>query len=48
MRELKRVFHGEPTDELAIHSLNEEVIIGNYCESPYNYYCEYCDEYYQL
>lgn len=46
-RELKRVFHGEPDDELAATSLNEEIIIGNCCESRYNYYCEYCDEFFQ-
>ena len=35
-------------DELAIESINGEVIIGNYCKSYYNYYCEYCDEFFQL
>ena len=47
-RQLKRVFHGEPTDELAIESLENEIIIGNWCESNYNYYCEYCDEFFEL
>jgi hypothetical protein len=47
-RKLKKVFHGEPTDELAIESFENEVIIGNCCESTYNYYCEYCDEFFQL
>lgn len=44
-RKLKRVFYGEPTDEMAIESLENEVIIGNFCQSTYNYYCEYCDEF---
>ena len=47
-RELKKVFHASPTDELAIESLENEIIIGNCCESDYNYYCEYCDEFFQL
>ena len=47
-KELKRVFHGEPNDEMAIESLNDEIIIGNCCESNYNYYCEYCDEFFEL
>ena len=47
-RELKKVFHGEPTDELAIESLGNEIIIGNCCESNYDYYCDYCDEFFQL
>ena len=47
-RSLKKVFHGEPTDELAIESLNNEIIIGSFCESDYNYYCEYCDEFFKL
>ena len=46
-RELKKVFHG-PTDELAIESLDGEIIFGNCCESEYNYYCENCDEFFQL
>ncbi|MFM5883383.1 MULTISPECIES: hypothetical protein [Methanobrevibacter] len=48
MRELKKVFHGEPTTELAIESLENEIIIGNSCMGNYNYYCEYCDEFFQL
>lgn len=47
-RKLKKVFHGEPADELAIESFENEVIIGNCCESEYNYYCEYCDEFFSL
>ncbi len=47
-RELKKVFHGAPTDELAIESFEHEIIIGNHCESIYNYYCEYCDEFFAL
>ena len=46
MRELKRVFHGQIDDELAVESLNGAIIIGNCCESNYNYYCEYCDEFF--
>lgn len=48
MRPLKKVFHGEPTDELAIESLENEVIIGNCCGSEYNHYCENCDEFFSL
>ncbi|WP_407415718.1 hypothetical protein [Methanobrevibacter sp.] len=48
MKQLKRVFHDDSDDELAIESINGEVIIGNYCKSYYNYYCEYCDEFFQL
>ncbi|MER2014550.1 MAG: hypothetical protein ABS871_08005 [Methanobrevibacter sp.] len=47
-RELKRVYHGEPTDELAIESLKNEILIGNCCQSDYNFYCEYCDEFFSL
>ena len=47
-RQLVKVFHGEPDDDLAIESLNGEFIIGNCCDSSYNYYCEYCDEFFQL
>ncbi|MBQ2831062.1 hypothetical protein [Methanobrevibacter sp.] len=47
-RELKKVFHGDPTDELAIESLDNDIIIGNYCDGNLNYYCEYCDEFFQL
>lgn len=47
-KQLKKVFHGEPTDELAIESLEREIIIGNCCESNCNYYCEYCDEFFSL
>jgi len=47
-RELVKVFHGEPDEELAEESLNNTVIIGNCCESKYNYYCEICDEFFQL
>lgn len=47
-RKLVKVFNGEPGDELAIESLKGEIIIGNCCDSLYNYYCEYCDEYFQL
>lgn len=47
-RKLIRVFHGEPDDELAIQSLSDEIIIGNCCESSYNYYCDNCDEFFQL
>ena len=43
-RELVKVFHGEPNEELAIESLDNPVIIGNCCSSEYNYYCENCDE----
>ena len=46
-RELKKVFH-DTTDEMAIESLTGEIIIGNCCESEFNYYCEYCDEFFQL
>ncbi|MGN0177532.1 MAG: hypothetical protein ACI389_06845 [Methanobrevibacter sp.] len=48
MRELKKVFHGPPSDELAIESLENEIILGNCCTNKYNYYCEYCDEFFQL
>ena len=47
-RQLKKVFHGEPTDELAIESFENEIIIGNCCHSDHNYYCEYCDEFFNL
>ena len=47
-RELKKVYHGEPTEELAIESMENEIIIGNCCHSHNNYYCEYCDEFYSL
>jgi hypothetical protein len=46
-RALKKVFH-DTGDELAIESLKGEVIIGNCCESDYNYYCENCDEFFKL
>ena len=46
-RPLKKVFHGEPTEELALESLNNEIIIGNCCESNHNYYCENCDEFFK-
>ncbi|MBQ7928330.1 MAG: hypothetical protein IJ287_06265 [Methanobrevibacter sp.] len=46
-RQLKKVFH-DTTDEMAIESLNGEVILGNCCESEFNYFCEYCDEFFQL
>ena len=46
-RKLKKVFH-DASDEMAIESLNGEVILGNCCESEYNYYCENCDEFFQL
>ena len=42
-RELVKVFHGEPDEELAEESLNNTIIIGNCC-----YYCEICDEFFQL
>ena len=45
-KNLIKVFHGSPSDELAIESLNNEIIIGNCCECEYNYYCEYCDEFF--
>ena len=45
-RKLKKVFH-DTTDELAIESLNGEIILGNCCKSDYNYYCDYCDEFFQ-
>lgn len=47
-RKLKKVFHGEATDELAVESFENEIIIGNCCNNTYNYYCEYCDEFHQL
>jgi len=47
-RELVKVFHGEPDDELAEESLTNTIIITNCCESENNYYCEYCDEFFQL
>ena len=47
-RELIKVFHGEPDDELAIESMKGEIIIGNCCSSDIDYYCEYCDEYFRL
>ena len=47
-KELIKVFHGAPDDELAIESQNNEIIIGNCCESTYNYYCEYCDEFFKF
>ena len=47
-RELKKVFHGEPDDEMAADSLNGEIIIGNCCSSEYNYYCENCDEFFKI
>ena len=37
----------EPTP-LAIESLNGEIILGNCCNSQYNYYCEYCDEFFEF
>ncbi len=45
-RELKKVYHGEPSDELAVDSLSGEIIIGNCCDIECNYYCEYCDEFF--
>ncbi len=47
-KKMVKVFHGEPDDELAIESFENEVIIGNCCDSSYNYYCEYCDSFFQL
>lgn len=47
-RKLVKVFHGEPDDELAEESLNNTVIIGNWCLIESNYYCEYCDEFFNL
>ena len=47
-RKLIKVFNGKPTDELAIESQNDEIIIGNCCSSDYSYYCDYCDEFFQL
>lgn len=46
-RKLTPVFH-ESNDEMAIESLNNSIIIGNCCESDFNYYCEYCDEFFQF
>lgn len=46
-RKLTRVFHG-PSDELAVYSQSEEIILGNCCSSEYNYYCENCDEFFSL
>ena len=46
-RELKKVFHGA-SDELAVESMNGEIILGNCCESEFNYYCENCDEFFRL
>ena len=46
-RTLKKVFH-DADDELAMESLKGEIIIGNCCESEYNYYCEYCDEFFSI
>lgn len=46
-RELVKVFHGEPTDELAEESFGNTVIIGNCCQNEYNYYCENCDEFFK-
>ncbi len=43
-RKLVKVFN-DTTDELAIASFDGEIILGNCCESEYNYYCEYCDEF---
>jgi len=48
MRPLVKVFHGEDCDELAAESLKGEVIIGNCCDSEYNFYCEYCDEFFLI
>ena len=48
MREIKKVFHGEPDDELAVESMDNKVILGNCCINEYNYYCEYCDEFFQM
>ena len=47
-RKLIKVFHGEPDEELAIESMDNEIIIGNCCESDYNYYCENCDAFFKL
>ncbi|WP_297826117.1 hypothetical protein [uncultured Methanobrevibacter sp.] len=47
-KKLIKVFHGEPGDELAVESLNNEIIIGNCCDSEYSYYCEYCDEFFKI
>lgn len=44
-RKLIRVFH-DTTDKLAVESLNGEIIFGNCCTSKYDYYCEYCDEFF--
>ena len=46
-KKLIKFFHGEPGDELAVESLNNEIIIGNCCDSEYSYYCEYCDEFFK-
>ena len=48
MREMKKVFHGEPDDELAVESMDNKVILGNCCINEYNYYSEYCDEFFQM
>jgi hypothetical protein len=46
-RKLKKVFH-DTTDEMAVESMNGEIILGNCCSSEYNYYCEYCDEFFKF
>lgn len=47
-RKLIPVFHGEPNDEMAVQSMNGEITIGNCCSIEHNYYCEYCDEFFNL
>lgn len=47
-RKLKKVYHDVTSEDLAVESLNGEVIIGNCCGSEYNYYCENCDEFFQI
>ena len=46
-RKLKKVFTAS-SDDLAEESLNGEIILGNCGNEIYNYYCEYCDEYFSF
>ena len=48
MRELKKVFNSDSGDELALESLDNEIILGNCYVDEHTYYCEYCDEFFKI
>ena len=45
---LIRVFNGEIDYALALESFKNEIIIGNSCKNENNYYCAYCDEFFNI